>query len=139
MSMKIYFAASITGGRDFADIYVEIVRELRKYGEVLTEYIIDENLDDRGNQVSKTAQEIFFQDKSWIDEADLVVAEVTQPSLGVGWELGYAEAIGKKVICLFNLNSGRTFSGMIKGNDYFKSFEYNDLKEVKNFLENNLL
>lgn len=132
--MKIYFAASITGGRDYADTYIDVIRELRKYGDVLTEHIIDKDLDDRGNQVTKTAGEIFLQDKAWIDEADILVAEVTQPSLGVGWELGYAESIGKEVLCLFNLNSGRTFSGMIKGNNYFNSLEYRDFQEVKDFL-----
>jgi hypothetical protein len=137
--MKIYFAASITGGRDFADIYVDIVMELRKYGEVLTEHIVDTALDDRGNQVSKSAEEIFLQDRAWIDEADVVVAEVTQPSLGVGWELGYAQSIGKKVICLFNLSSGRTFSAMIKGNEYFDCPEYSELKEIQNFLNMRML
>ena len=31
----------------------------------------------------------------------VIIAEVTQPSLGVGFELGQAVALGKKILCLF--------------------------------------
>lgn len=37
----------------------------------------------------------------------VVVAEVTQPSLGVGYELGRAVTMGKKIFCLFRPSSGR--------------------------------
>ncbi|HEV7743908.1 MAG TPA: hypothetical protein VGO56_02825 [Pyrinomonadaceae bacterium] len=37
--MKIYFAASIRGGRDNWSTYLEIVKQLREYGEVLTEHV----------------------------------------------------------------------------------------------------
>lgn len=37
----------------------------------------------------------------------VVVAEVTQPSLGVGYELGRAVALGKQILCLFRPQSGR--------------------------------
>uniref|UniRef100_A0A3P9PES6 Uncharacterized protein n=1 Tax=Poecilia reticulata TaxID=8081 RepID=A0A3P9PES6_POERE len=46
----------------------------------------------------------------------LVVAEVTQPSLGVGYELGRAADMKeKKVLCLFRPSSGRALSAMIRG------------------------
>ena len=37
----------------------------------------------------------------------VVVAEVTQPSLGVGYELGRAVDMKKKIFCLFRPSSGR--------------------------------
>ena len=39
--------------------------------------------------------------------ADLV-AEVTQPSLGVGYELGRAVAMGKKILCLYRPQPDRS-------------------------------
>ena len=30
-----------------------------------------------------------------------IVAEVTQPSLGVGYELGRAVAMGKRILCIY--------------------------------------
>ena len=51
-----------------------------------------------------------------IQEADVVIAEVTNPSLGVGYELGYAENIGKPIMCLFDGDSGAKLSAMVRGN-----------------------
>ena len=36
----------------------------------------------------------------WVTFA-AIVAEVTQPSLGVGYELGQGTAMGKKILCLY--------------------------------------
>ena len=60
--------------------------------------------------------EIFERDVAWIHEADFIVAEVTQPSLGVGYELGLAESVGKPIICLFRETEDRRLSAMIAGN-----------------------
>lgn len=38
----------------------------------------------------------------------MVVAEVTLPSLGVGYELGRAVDMKKKILCLFRPSSGRS-------------------------------
>lgn len=45
--------------------------------------------------------------KSYFALFPVVVAEVTQPSLGVGYELGWAVALGKQILCLFRPQSGR--------------------------------
>uniref|UniRef100_A0A8C2Y0N5 2'-deoxynucleoside 5'-phosphate N-hydrolase 1 n=1 Tax=Capra hircus TaxID=9925 RepID=A0A8C2Y0N5_CAPHI len=50
---------------------------------------------------------IHDRDLAWLQQADVVVAEVTQPSLGVGYELGWAVALHKPVLCLFHPKSGR--------------------------------
>ena len=39
MSRKIYFAGSIAGGRQDADLYGRIVAKLQEYGEVLSEIV----------------------------------------------------------------------------------------------------
>jgi nucleoside 2-deoxyribosyltransferase len=59
-----------------------------------------------------------------INEADFVVAEVTNPSLGVGYELAYAEKIGKPIACLFDNSSDRKLSAMVSGNSYNKIINY---------------
>ncbi|GAB1301119.1 2'-deoxynucleoside 5'-phosphate N-hydrolase 1 [Apodemus speciosus] len=58
---------------------------------------------------------IHERDLAWLRQADVVVAEVTQPSLGVGYELGRAVALGKPILCLFRPQSGRVLSAMIRG------------------------
>ncbi|KAB0337781.1 hypothetical protein FD755_025470, partial [Muntiacus reevesi] len=54
---------------------------------------------------------IHDRDLAWLQQADAVVAEVTQPSLGVGYELGRAVALHKPVLCLFRPQSGRAAHG----------------------------
>ena len=42
--MKIYFAGSIRGGRGDADLYAQLVTELKNHGTVLTEHVGSEEL-----------------------------------------------------------------------------------------------
>lgn len=132
--MNIYFAGSIRGGRDDKEKYKMMIDMLRSYGLVLTEHIGFENLDEQGQQ-ELTEEYIYTQDTDWIQDSDIVVAEVTQPSLGVGYELGFAEAIGKRVVCLFNTASGRSLSAMIRGNEYFEIIDYRDIDELPAIFE----
>ena len=46
--MNIYFAGSIRGGRRDRNIYLEIIENLKNYGNVLTEHSGDEKLDSFG-------------------------------------------------------------------------------------------
>ena len=126
--MKIYFAGSITGGRDDADMYEKIIALLGQYGKVLTEHVGRVNLDSSGEIFA--AEVIFERDVAWLTEADWVVAEVTHPSLGVGYELGISEKLGKNVLCLFRENSGRKLSAMIAGNNHYTIATYNDFEDL---------
>ncbi len=83
--MKIYFAGSIRAGRSDAELYHRMIEYLKKGHTVLTEHIGDLNL-----QESITDQQIYEQDTAWLREADILIAECTNPSLGVGYELVYA-------------------------------------------------
>ena len=73
---------------------------------------------------------IYDRDMAWLRECDAVVSEVTQPSLGVGYELGQAEAFGKPVLCLFRTTAGRSLSAMIRGNTTFTSKDYATLEDA---------
>jgi len=75
----------------------------------------------------------------WLRSSQVVVAEVTQPSLGVGYELGAAEALGIPVVCLFRPAAGRSLSAMLRGNKHFTVVEYADLQEASQWLSDNLL
>ncbi len=125
--MKIYFAASIRGGRDDDDLYRALIVELARFGTVLTEHIAHPNDVERG----MTDREIYERDMKWLRQAEVVVAEVTTPSLGVGYELANAEELGKPVLCLFRRASGRSLSAMIAGAEGFDVVEYESLVEAK--------
>jgi nucleoside 2-deoxyribosyltransferase len=61
----------------------------------------------------------------------MVIAEVTVVSLGVGYEIGYAEARGTKVICLYQIGAPGRLSSMISGNKNVLVIMYSDLEDLK--------
>lgn len=132
--MKIYFCASIRGGRQLAYHYEKLIQMLQKYGQVLTEHLGSDETIQRKDRVLSD-QEIHDRDLQWVRESDLVVAEVTVPSLGVGYELGRAIEMGKPVLCLFNSGLEFTLSAMIAGSEGVVNHSYNALEDLDSVLE----
>jgi len=127
--MKIYFSASIAGGRKYLSIYKKIVAHLKNNGhEVLSEHIIREDI--FSDEEKWAPKNVFEQDIKWLDESDVVVAEVSNPSLGVGYEICYALNKGLKVLCAYEV--GLFISKMITGNtaETLELFEYQDEVEL---------
>jgi nucleoside 2-deoxyribosyltransferase len=126
--MVIYFAGSIRGGRGDQAIYEQIIALLGSYGTVLTEHIGDPNLSPGGENAPDC--DIHDRDLEWLRSADVLVAEVTTPSLGVGYEIGRAVEWGKRVICLYRPADGRRLSGMIAGCAGVTVHEYADTQAL---------
>jgi 2'-deoxynucleoside 5'-phosphate N-hydrolase len=111
--MNIYFACSITGGREFEPVYQAIVAGLEADGHVIpTSHLASSEV--IGMEKVVSPQEIYLRDIQWINQADLVIAEVSTPSHGVGYEVAHALSIGKPVLCLYQ--QGRAVSKMLTGN-----------------------
>ena len=129
--MKIYFAGSIRGGRQKAEDYKKIIETLSQYGEVLTEHIGLPSLTSYGEALLDT--EIYERDIAWVDESDVIIAEVTVTSLGVGYEIGYGDAKGKKIICLLYVEEGVSMrtSAMLSGNKNLTMITYTTFEELE--------
>ena len=124
--MKVYFAGSIRGGRQDAELYRKVIAALKEKHQVLTEHVGDLSLstvEDKGDKA------IYEQDTTWLRECDVVVAECTQVSLGVGYELAYAEARGKEVH-IFYRPMETQLSAMLAGNERFHIHRYTDESEI---------
>ena len=111
--MRIYFAGSIRGGRNDWSIYKDIISALSTYGTVLTEHVGDSELSITGEDLLDRV--IHDRDLDWLRSCDLLVAEVTTPSLGVGYEIGKATEWGMRVLCLYRPSVTPTLSAMIAG------------------------
>ena len=133
--MKIYFAASIRGGRDDISTYVELIKLLQNYGTVLTEHIGDQKLDKLG-ETSLNDANIHDRDMRWLLKSDIIIAEVTNPSLGVGYEIGRAIENNKKVICLYKKYINKNISAMILGISNIISYDYDDINSLKKIVNN---
>ncbi len=132
--MKIYFAGSIRGGRDDVGLYLQIIEHLKKYGEVLTEHVGDKNLALLGEDGVKDDY-IHNRDLEWFLQSNVVVAEVTTPSLGVGYEIGRAVENQKRVLCLYRPQDGKRLSAMIAGSPDVTNAEYKTLEDAKKIID----
>lgn len=123
---KIYFAGSIRGGRDKAADYHKIASFLKQYSIILDEHVANPNLTPADEPAD--TREIYQRDIDWIKECDILFAEVSNPSLGVGYELGYAEALHKKIICMYE--DSVNLSAMVSGNPNFILVPYASIEEL---------
>ena len=122
--MKIYFAGSIRGGRTDVGLYHRMIEYLKRNHTVLTEHVGDLSL-----QESSTDTAIYNQDTAWLRESDVVIAECSNPFLGVGYELAYAEKYEKPVHIFFNRYRG-SLSAMLTGDSYFQIHPYGEEDEI---------
>lgn len=111
--MRIYFSGAISGGRDNLPIYQHIVKRLKSLGhDVPSNHVADPGVLSADGALSPRA--VYERDVAWIEDSDAMIAEVSTPSLGVGYEIGYALSAGKPVLCLYR--DGLFVSKMITGN-----------------------
>lgn len=130
---QIYFAGSIRAGREDASLYRDIISFLKENHTVLTEHIGNTHLSSL--ECDEQDHDIYVQDTAWLKQCDIVIAECTRPSLGVGYELAYAESIGKPVHIFYRPKDTK-LSAMLTGNPYFQIHRYETFEELKSALTN---
>ena len=130
---KVYFAGSIRGGRVDADLYRRLIAYIQRTDTVLTEHVGKNNLNLMEQGRERDAR-IYGQDTAWLRQSDVLIGECTCPSLGVGYELAYAEAHG--IPCHIFYDSTKTqLSAMLTGDPYFHIHPYTDEQEIYPLLD----
>lgn len=136
--MNIYFSCSITGGRQDEAVYKAIVDFLLAEGhEVPTAHLSGSNVVELEESVD--ARDTYQRDVDWVTGCQALVADVSTPSHGVGYEIALALSEGKPVLCCYKV--GRKVSKMITGNSHptLRLAEYHSADEavrlVKDFLD----
>ena len=101
---QIYIAYSMTNSRQDISVIEKLVEWLNKkqYKIIRPSYFLFPD------SVIKEAL------KS-ISSADLIIADVSEYSHGVGFEIGYSFALGKKIVIICNISSKKAVSGVIRG------------------------
>ncbi len=131
--MKIFFAGSIRGGRQLIPTYLYIIRFLKsqKY-TVISEHVASEALEKV--EAKMTEQDIYEKDANWIEESDCLIADITVPSIGVGYEICHAVKHQKPVLCVYQ--EGTKASAMVLGNTtgYVTAKSYSDKKQLEEIL-----
>jgi nucleoside 2-deoxyribosyltransferase len=111
--LNIYFSCSITGGRRDQGVYQIITEHLQASGHnVPTTHLAKAEISELEGAISP--EQVFQRDCRWVSECDALVAEVSTPSHGVGYEIAFAISLGKPVFCCFR--KGTRVSKMLSGN-----------------------
>jgi len=130
--MKIFFAGSIRGGRQLIPRYhIYPLPEIQNY-TVISEHVAAEGLEKV--EATTTEQEIYEKDATWVEESDCVVAEITVPSIGVGYEICHAAKHKKPVLCLYE--TGANASAMVLGNTtgYVSAKAYSNKEQLEEII-----
>ena len=127
--MIVYCAAPIKGDQKFHNYCLDIIKQVTSLGHTA----LSELNDEFRPAVLLTEAEIFSRDTKWIDKSEIVIAEVSGPSLGVGFEIAYS--LYKKKIPVLALvhTEAKDVSAMIIGchSELLKIKKYSDTEELK--------
>jgi nucleoside 2-deoxyribosyltransferase len=111
--LNIYFSCSLTGGRGDQAVYERLVEFLVAAGHIVpTAHLARPDVMDLERVV--VPEDIYQRDMAWIESCQAMVAEVSTPSHGVGYEIAVALSLGKPVLCCYQ--RGVAVSKMITGN-----------------------
>lgn len=130
--MKIYFAASIWGTPGDQNLCTSLLTHLKQYGTVLSEHLFTAQYKS-AEHLDLTA--IHDRDLGWVRESDRIVAEVSAPSLGVGYELREGVLLQKPILALWKHQEGKRLSAMIGGCTNIQNATYHTLEEATQHID----
>lgn len=125
MAAKVYLAVPIIGGRD-----LESAREIAQVIECLGHQVISSWVLAPDPGWSLSAKDVYIRDTEAIKRCDILMAEVSVPSHGVGMEIMLAHVLNKRIFCLHRpfTNISRLIFGM-PGVEIVEYRSSTDLKE----------
>jgi hypothetical protein len=117
--MRIYLACTVRGDRGGVAAGRAICDRLRLHGhEVLTSHLLEDNVESAESQLTEDA--VFRRDLEWLDHCDVLVAEASGSSFGVGFEVGYvlarSDRTRQQVVLLYDGARAKSISRLALGN-----------------------
>lgn len=130
--MIIYCAGPIRGDVSYQKFYAEVINHIEAEGHsALAEFNGKFSV-----SIPLTDRQIYKRDLKWIDGSKLMIAEISGPSLGVGFEIAYA-VFQRKIPVLALVNSNvKNVSAMLSGCDssLLTISKYHNMEDMKNII-----
>jgi 2'-deoxynucleoside 5'-phosphate N-hydrolase len=138
--MRIYLACTVRGERSGVLAGRAICQRLQQLGhEVLTIHLLAEDVESAEAQL--TEQQVYRRDIDWLSQCDVLVAEASGSSYGVGFEVGYltgrARETGQRVLLVYDAARRHAVSRLISGNcdDVCTTFAYDSIEDLTAFID----
>jgi nucleoside 2-deoxyribosyltransferase len=125
--MNVYLACTVRGDRGAVTALRGVADLLERHGHtVLTRHLLADDVDRAESEL--TEHDVFERDLRWLDGADLLIAEASGSSYGVGFEVGYvlgrAAQTGQRVLLLYQADRRSQVSRLIAGNAHASCTTY---------------
>lgn len=131
--MNIYFAGAIRGGGD-PGLYAEIIKILHGFGTVTTRHLASPEVQEsKLTEMNDSA--IFSSDLEELRRSDVLIAEISTPSHGVGYKIAKCELIGIPIAALYREGSNYIISALISGNPSVTVIKYSDTADLQKKLQ----
>ena len=138
--MRIYLACTVRGDRGGVEAGRAIARVLQARGhDVLTTHLLADDVD--AAEAALTEHAVYSRDIQWLSSCDLLVAEASGSSYGVGFEVGYvlgrAAQTGQRVLLVYDRARHGAISRLITGNcdAHCAAFGYQTIEELLAWIE----
>jgi len=138
--LRIYLACTVRGDRGGVAAGRAICERLTAQGHlVLTTHLLAEDVDQAESLL--TEREVFVRDLDWLTACDVLIAEASGSSYGVGFEVGYvlgrASTSGQRVVLVYDLARRHAISRLITGNcdGACTTFGYASIEELRTFID----
>ncbi len=135
--MIVYCAGAIKGDSSYRESYLDIINIVKDNGHSA----LSELNPDFKSAFPLNEKQVFQRDIKWIEKSTLMIAEISGPSLGVGFEIAYALYMREIPVLALYDSEVEMVSAMITGGDseLLYVMPYHNKKEleeiVKNFLK----
>jgi 2'-deoxynucleoside 5'-phosphate N-hydrolase len=127
--MKIYFGGALRASSQDWHTYGQLIQHLKEKGTVLTEHFATGAYAISMNSLMSDP-ELFNNYMELLNSSDMVVCEVSTPSLGVGFEIAKAQELHKPILCLYRSQSAKKLSVLVSGNAYVTTKTYRTAEDA---------
>jgi 2'-deoxynucleoside 5'-phosphate N-hydrolase len=137
--VNIYLACTVRGDRGAVGAARALASALVAMGHVvLTAHLLEDNVETA--ESSLTEREVFERDMRWLNDADLLIAEASGSSYGVGFEVGYvlgrSDVTDQRVLLLYDHTRRPLVSRLISGNVHpnCTTYPYENAEDLLRFI-----
>ena len=137
--MNIYLACTVRGDRAAIGTARALADAIEGLGHIiLTRHLLEDDVDTREGTL--TERQVFERDLRWLEAADVLIAEASGSSYGVGFEVGYvigrADQTCQRVLLLYDASRRSSVSRLIAGNTHpaCTTYPYRSAEDLLQFV-----
>lgn len=132
---RVFFSCSMRGG--FSKLAQAELQKIPDLLEALGLELLSRHqtrADFMASESRLSEQQIHDRDYQWLRKAELVVAEITNPSLGVGAEIADAVRLGIPVLAVYRREYEQEISAYIRGKAGVLCRPYSDMTDLQEII-----